>query len=145
MRLRHTGIVVRNIDKAISFYGHLGFNLKARELESGKFIDQVVGILDVRVETAKLINDERQMIELLQYHSHPSFLEFSLRIASQPGLSHIAFTVDDVAKTLDTIESLGGLRVNHPAINIKRTVKVAYCHDPEGNLLELVEVMSSES
>jgi catechol 2,3-dioxygenase-like lactoylglutathione lyase family enzyme len=145
MKLRHIGIVVRDIAKAMAFYNCLGFNVKVRDLESGQFIDQVVGISSVKVETVKLINEEGEMIELLQYHSHPSSLDFSLRASSHPGLSHIAFTVDDVEKTLQVLELHGGFRVNDPVLNSIQTVKVAYCHDLEGNLLELVELAPNES
>lgn len=145
MKIRHIGIVVRDIDKAMAFYGCLGFALKVRELEVGDFIDKVVGIASVRVETAKLINIEGGMIELLLYHSNPSPTSFSLRAASQPGISHIAFTVDNVEETLRALELNGGMRVNDPLFNVGRTVKVAYCHDLEGNLIELVQVISDES
>ena len=39
----------------------------------------------------------------------------------------------------DGLKLCGGSLVNSPATAPDGTVRVAYCHDPEGNLLELVE------
>ena len=70
-KIRHTGIVVRDLEKAVVFYGGLGFKTSTREVEEDSFIEQVVGLRNVSVETAKLSSPCGAMIELLQYHSHP--------------------------------------------------------------------------
>lgn len=136
---RHTGLVVRDIDKASKFYEALGFKLWKREIESGDFISRVVGIENVRVETAKFKAPDNSMLELLQYHSHPIQKEISKAPSNQLGCSHIAFTVGDIHQTCKFIVDMGGDIVNPPAISSNGLVKVAYCHDPEGILMELVE------
>ena len=52
-RIRHTGIVVRDLENAVHFYEKLGFALWKREVESGPFLEEVVGIPAARIETAK--------------------------------------------------------------------------------------------
>ncbi|TGL59749.1 glyoxalase [Leptospira ognonensis] len=136
---RHTGIVVRDLDRAFRFYEALGFKLWKREVESGDFISTVVGIENVKVETAKLKAPDNSMLELLQYHSHPKEKEIVNAPSNQLGCSHIAFSVIDIDKTCDFILQQGGSLVNPPALSANGLVKVAYCHDPEGVLLELVE------
>ena len=66
-QIRHTGIVVRDLQRAIRFYEGLGFSLWKRELETGAFLEQVVGITGAKIETAKLKAPCGSMIELLQY------------------------------------------------------------------------------
>ena len=137
--IRHTGIVVRNLDQSLQFYKKLGFQLWSREIEFGDFIDQVVGISKVSIEVAKLKLPDSSMIELLQYLSHPQNDEIAKAPSNRLGCSHVAFTVENIETSCDEIKDMGGSIVNPPALSPNGLVKVAYAHDIEGNLLELVE------
>ena len=53
-KLRHTGFVVRNLNRSVVFYEALGFKTWKREIEQGQFLETVVDLKNVRVETAKL-------------------------------------------------------------------------------------------
>ena len=138
-KLRHTGIVVRNLNQSVVFYEALGFKTWKREIEQGQFLETVVDLKNVRVETAKLKAPCGALLELLQYNSHPVQMEISPQPSNQLGCSHIALTVGSIDKALECVQSCGGSLVNQPATAPDGTVRVAYCHDPEGNLLELVE------
>ena len=138
-KLRHTGIVVRNLNQSVVFYEALGFKTWKREIEQGQFLETVVDLKNVRVETAKLKAPCGALLELLQYHSHPVEMEISPQPSNQLGCSHIALTVGSIDKALECVQSCGGSLVNQPATSPDGTVRVAYCHDSEGNLLELVE------
>ena len=138
-KTRHTGIVVRDLSNAMDFYLGLGFELFLRDIEQGEFIDQVVNLSNAKVETAKLRSPCGFLLELLQYHSHPESREIKPQPSNQLGCSHISFTVNSIDKTLQKINSMGGSCPNRPATSSSGKVKVAYCHDPEGILLEIVE------
>ena len=138
-KLRHTGFVVRNLNRSVVFYKALGFKTWKREIEQGQFLETVVDLKNVRVETAKLKAPCGALLELLQYHSHPVEMEISPQPSNQLGCSHIALTVGSIDKALECVQSCGGSLVNQPATAPDGIVRVAYCHDPEGNLLELVE------
>lgn len=138
-KTRHTGLVVRNLSKSLQFYEALGFVLWKREVEEGDFIDTVVGIKSVKLETAKMHANDGSMIELLEYHSHPMEKEKKNSPSNTLGCSHIAFTVDNIQDSCEVISKLGGSIVNPPAISPSGMVKVAYVHDIDGILLELVE------
>ena len=73
-KLRHTGIVVRNLDQSVVFYEALGFKTWKREIEQGQFLETVVNLKNARVETAKLKAPCGAMLELLEYQSHPDRL-----------------------------------------------------------------------
>ena len=67
IKTRHTGLVVKDLNKSIKFYETLGLKLWKRELEKGKFISQVVGLDNAEIETAKLKVSDGSLVELLEY------------------------------------------------------------------------------
>lgn len=137
-KIRHTGLVVRDLERAIQFYEALGLKVWRREEERGPFIDAVVGIASVRLEWAKLHVPDGSLVELLQYHSHPDTQLLADAPSNRLGCSHIAFTVNDIDGTCKEIARLGGSVVNPPALAPGGLVRVAYCHDPDGILMEVV-------
>lgn len=136
---RHIGLVVRDLERSIVFYQALGLRVRERKIETGPFIDAVVGIPNVKLEWAKLHAPDGSLVELLQYHSHPEYRPVEPVSSNHLGCSHIAFTVDDLPATCALIDCLGGSTVNPPAGAPGGKVRVAYCHDLDGILMELVE------
>jgi predicted enzyme related to lactoylglutathione lyase len=139
VNVRHTGIVVTDLPRAVSFYSELGFIEFSRDIESGEFIEQVTGMKDARLEWVKLKAKDGYLLELLQYHSHPGSSSLDVALANQLGCSHLAYTVEDIDAACQQILRAGGSLVNPPAISANGKVKVAYCHDPEGVLMEIVQ------
>ncbi len=139
--IRHTGIVVRDLDKAAQFYEGLGFSIRKREVENGPNIDKVVGLKDAKVEITKLKSPCGGLLELLQYHSHPMDKKISKQPSNQLGCSHIAITVENLDEAMKYIRESGGSTGNVPSTSPDGEVRVAYCHDPEGVLMEVVEEM----
>mgnify|MGYP006091225151 CR=1 FL=1 len=137
--IRHTGVVVRDLEKAANFYRALGFVDSNRDIEEGKFIDQVTGLINTKLEWIKLKAPDGCLLELLQYHSHSENEEVTKQRSNKLGCSHLAFSVDDIQNVCDKIRIAGGTVVNAPATTPNGKVKVVYCHDPEGVLMEIVE------
>ena len=140
-QIRHTGIVVRNLEKSANFYRELGFIDDNHALEEGHFIDKVTGLNEVRLEWIKLKASDGYILELLQYKSHPEISEITYQKSNKLGCSHLAFGVEDIEKTCEIIDKMGGNIVNLPVLSDDKKVKVAYCHDVEGVLIEIVEVL----
>ena len=139
--VRHTGVVVRDLEKSTEFYCALGFVEDNQAIEEGDFIDTVVGLQKVKLEWVKLKAPDGYILELLQYHSHPEQKEIEKQRSNQLGCSHLAFSVDDIDTVCKEIKKIGGSVVNPPALTNEKKVKVVYCHDNEGNLMEIVEVL----
>tara|TARA_B110000008_G_scaffold279379_1_gene326251 strand:- start:147 stop:578 length:432 start_codon:yes stop_codon:yes gene_type:complete len=139
--VRHTGVVVRDLEKSKEFFCSLGFVEVNRAIEEGDFIDTLVGMQNVKLEWVKLKAPDGYLLELLQYHSHPSQKVIIEQKSNQLGCSHLAFTVDDINSVCKKIEGIGGSIVNLPVLTNDKKVKVAYCYDNEGNLMEIVELL----
>ena len=139
--VRHSGIIVRDLEKSAKFYLALGFNEDNRAIEEGNFIDTVVGLKHTKLEWVKLKAPDGYLLELLQYHSHPEQKSIVKQKSNQLGCSHLAFSVKGINTICEKIKKIGGSMVNPPALTNDKKVKVAYCHDNEGNLMEIVEVL----
>lgn len=140
--LRHTGIVVNNLDKCLNFYLSLGFDEVSREIETGSYIDNLVGLNNVKLECAKLALNENITLELLKYHSHPYENNDLPRMSNRVGCSHIALTVSNILECFNLISQNGGGSINQIQTSPNRKVKVVYCYDPEGNIIEVVEELN---
>jgi len=138
--IRHTGIVVENLDVCLSFYQQLGFEIVKQADERGVFIENVLGLDNVEVKTVKLADSRGCMVELLHFTS-PQSRPVTRRIFDT-GISHMAFTVDDIDSEYNQLSSIGIEFLSTPQVSPDGGAKVAFCRDPEGNILELVEELS---
>ena len=122
VKTRHTGLVVTDIIGSIEFYENLGLEAWIQQNEHGDFISQVVGLDNVELVTAKLKVIDGSVLELIEYKYHPA--------------KATASVYDEMAVK---VVELGGSIVNVPAISANGLVKVMYCHDLDGILIEMVE------
>ena len=137
--VRHTAIVVSDIVGSKHFYESIGIVEFASKTEKGDIIDKVTGINNVVLEWVKLKSKDGFVLELLQYHSHNEVSDLSTIPPNRIGYSHIAITVENIYNSCKKILSLGGKVINDPCVSEDGNVKLVYCYDAEGMLLELVE------
>jgi len=141
-QIRHTGLVVADLDAALHFWCDLlGFRVIRQMEESGPHIDAMMGLKDVRVTTAKLAAPDERMIELLRFHSHPDVPAWTGTPYST-GFTHVALTVDDLDAACEKLSRAGVVFPAPPQRSPDGGVKVIYCRGPEGVLLELVQVLT---
>jgi len=139
--IRHIGLTVSNLDEALKFYVDvLGFEIYKTAEEGGKCLDNFSSLADVNVTTVKMSDKNNNVLELLHYKSHPEkpYNNRERRI-SEIGCSHFALTVDDLDNLYETLVNRG-IKFNYPVqISPDGNVKVAFCRDPDGTLIEMVE------
>ncbi len=138
--IRHTGIVVADLEASLYFYRDLlGFHVTKQMEEAGDYIDNISSLRNVKVTTVKMTSPSGQMIELLKYHSHPA--EQKMRKICEIGISHIAFTVDNLDIEYERLKAKGIQFNSPPQLSPDGYAKVTFCRAPEGTLIELVEVL----
>ena len=137
--VRHTGIVVNDIEKAIKFWVNLlGFKVVIDQIEEGEFIDKLLGLNNVSVRTIKLSAQDGSVIELLYFLSHQSLPTWDGN-PYKTGLTHIAFNVKDISTIVSILEQNGYSQVNRYQKSLNGDVLVCYVKAFEGLLIELVE------
>jgi len=139
--VRHVGISVIDIERSISFYVDLlGFKIVKDAIEAGDYIDNFSGVKNICVRTVKMSDGNGGMVELLKYISHDSGTINRKNIIDS-GISHFALTVENL-DDLYIKMALDGVTFNAPPqFSPDGYAKVTFCKDPDGNLIELVEVL----
>ncbi len=136
--VRHVGIVVSDMEKALRFYRDL-IGLRDAEVvtESGPFIDGLLGMRNTKIRTAKLAGaDGPTLIELLVFDS-PGGTEATPLNAIGP--THVALTVADLDELYRRLSAAGIAFNAPPRLTPDGGAKVAFCRDPDGTYIELVE------
>ncbi|MHC4899815.1 MAG: VOC family protein [Planctomycetota bacterium] len=140
--VRHVGIVVRDLEPAVRFYEEaLGLVVVQQQEETGPYLDAVLGLRNARATTVKMSAAEGPtLVELLEFHSHPDD-----RHSAHPyslGPTHVAFTVADLWHRYEQLSERGVCFTAPPRHSPDGRALVTFCRDPEGNLIELVEVLA---
>ncbi len=143
MRFAHTNIVSNDWQVLVDFYVRV-FNCQVVppiRKQSGDWLDQGTGLKKAELQGAHLLlpgyGPNGPTLEIYQYSN------ISPQASLPPnarGFGHIAFEVESVEATLDSVLHCGGQ--TQGSITIRKIPGVGeltfvYARDPEGNLLEL--------
>lgn len=139
--LRHCGIVVSNMERSLKFYRDLlGLKIIREMDESGKYIDNMLKLEQVRVKTVKLsVNNGNSLIELLEFKSHQN--NNVKRNIFDQGASHVAFTVENLDQVYNNLRKENIEFNAPPQLSPDGYAKVTFCYDPDNTPIELVEVL----
>lgn len=123
-----TKILVNDVDAAQRFYCDvMGLALVLRfQTGEGEFE------LDEAILSANGAYDGGHNLIVIRYINQP---------APKPGEGIFGFTVEDVDATITAVLAAGGTLHRPARILEEHGIKVAFVKDPEGHLLELVEIL----
>ena len=141
--VRHIGIVVTDMEKSLKFYRDLlGLKIKSLVDEEGQFLDNILAHENVKNKVAKLYaKNGNALVELIDSKSYGNKKD---RDFFTIGASHFAFTVDNLEKTYDYLVKNGVKFTAPPQQTSDGFAKVTFCEDPDGTLIELVEVINTD-
>lgn len=152
----HINIVVRDMSPMLTFYTDcLGMYVTKDVVISGKWIDQVVGLKDVKARVIYLeVNHTTPgtRIELIQYQNPQSVIPELLDQPHALGIRHMAFSVQDIDIIVERLTMRGitfhGNVMQVPSSQVQYAgdvrKRLVYFNDPEGNILELCEYRTGE-
>lgn len=140
LEIRHAGVVVSDLKRSLEFYRDvLGLRVVCVADEPPSYIGKLLAIQDGRVTTAKLAAPTGEtLIELLEFRREARPRQ-SVREVDSIGPTHIALTVADLDRAYLVLRERGAPFLAAPILSPDGLYKVAFCRDPDGTLLELVE------
>ncbi len=142
-RYAHTNLVARDWKRLARFYREtFGCQPVPPERElAGRRLEEATGIPGVQIRGIHLLlpghGEGGPTLEIFQYQPE---MEPPETAANRPGLSHIAFSVEDVPAARDAVLAAGGGTVGEIVslpVPPAGTVTFVYATDPEGNIVEL--------
>ena len=147
LNTRHVGIVVQDLEKSLHFWRDvMGLQVVADFWERGEFIDTIQHISGVNLHMIKLAALPVQgqggtLIELLKDEAHPTPPPERNRLCDR-GIRHIAFTVADVEASWQALHARGCETLSDPVTSPDGKARLFFVRDPEGNLLEMVQMLA---
>jgi glyoxylase I family protein len=131
----HIGICVSDLRRSERFYTEaLGFVL-SHSVEAGAPFDVVAELPGLKLH-ASFLKRDGITIELL-YHEHPVAVgPAERRPMNQLGLTHLAFTLDNLSQVAELIVKHGGRVYPQTKVNT-RAGDFMFCTDPDGTRIEL--------
>ena len=142
-RMDNVGIVVADLQAAITFFTELGMELEGRAQVEGPSVDLTVGLDGVRCDIAMLRTpDGHSRLELSSYRT-PTALDATP--TSPPhntlGLHRIMFAVTDIEDVIARLREHGAELIGGVA-RYEDSYLLCYLRGPEGIIVALAEQLS---
>ncbi len=143
--IHHTAISTPNLERAVAFYRDvLGF----KEITDftwpvgSTVIDGIVGLKDSSARTV-MLNAGNAMIEFFQYEAPTPKPGDPARPVSDHGITHIGLDVRDLDAEYERLKA-AGMTFHCPPQDLG-DIKTTYGRDPDGNVIELQEILNPEN
>lgn len=142
-RMDNVGIVVADLDAAITFFSELGLVLEGRMPIDGEWAGRVTGVRDQRVEIAMMRTpDGHSRVELCRFDAPAMVSDHRTAPVNSLGYLRVMFAVDDLDATLKRLAPLGATIVDE-VVNYANLYRLCYIRGPEGILIGLAEQLST--
>jgi catechol 2,3-dioxygenase-like lactoylglutathione lyase family enzyme len=143
-RIDHINVVVRDIEKAKTFFLNLGFKEIDCAYLSGDMFSTVTGIAEIEANYVALaLPGAETKLELIQYINPQGGRDPFMGQANQIGLRHIAFAVHDIQLVVRRMKAKGIPFQSGIQKWEKSGKQIVYFHGPEGILLEFAQYPDS--
>lgn len=133
----HVVVVVSNLDAAIAYFTELGLEIEGRMPISGKWVDRVNGIDNVRVEIVMMRAPDGGKLELTKFAS-PALTDQQPGPPNTLGYRSVMFEVDDVAETVARLRKHGGELIGEVA-DYEDIYRLCYVRGPDGIIVALAQ------
>jgi catechol 2,3-dioxygenase-like lactoylglutathione lyase family enzyme len=139
-RMDNVLIVVEDLEAAKAFFAELGMELQGETTVEGPWVDQTVGLEDVRADIAMMRTpDGSGRVELSRFHNPPAVrAEPENAPANALGMRRIMFAVEDIDDVVARLRRHGGELVGEIA-QYQDMYRLCFLRGPEGIVVGLAE------
>jgi len=142
-RMDNVLIVVDDLEAAKAFFAELGMELEGETTVEGPWVDQTVGLNDVRADIAMMRTpDGHSRVELTKFHTPRAVrAEPETAPANALGIRRIMFAVDDIDDAVARLRGHGAELVGEIA-RYEDISRLCFLRGPEGIIIGLAEQLS---
>ena len=139
MEMHNVGIVVENLDNAISFFTEIGLTLEGRMMVEGEWAGRVTGLGNQSVEIAMMVTPDRHSrLELSQFIAPQTIADHRTAPVNSLGYLRIMFRVNNLDELLQRLEKYGAKIVGE-VVQFGDVYRLCYIRGIEGLLIGLAE------
>lgn len=145
LEMNNVGIVVENLDHAISFFAEIGLSLEGRGIVEGEWAGQVTGLGTQSVEVAMMVTpDGHSRLELSKFIAPQTVSDHRTAPVNALGYLRVMFRVDNLDELLGRLTKQG-FEVVGQVVNYQNIYKLCYIRGVEGLLVGLAEQLGAQT
>jgi len=145
IEMNNVGIVVENLDNAISFFSEIGLTVEGRGMVEGEWAGQVTGLGNQSVEVVMMVTpDGHSRLEISRFIRPTTISDLRTAPINSLGYLRIMFRVDNIDELVSRLLEKGAELVGE-IVNYENVYKLCYIRGTEGLLIGLAEQLGSET
>ena len=145
IEMNNMGIVVEDLDKAISFFKEIGLILEGRTKVEGEWAGQVTGLGTQSVEIAMMVTpDGHSRLELSKFLRPKTISDHRTAPVNSLGYLRVMFRVDNLDELINRLTRKGAQIVGE-VVNYANIYKLCYIRGTEGLLVGLAEQLGNKT
>lgn len=144
LEMNNVGIVVENLDNAISFFKEIGLTLEGRGMVEGKWAGQVTGLGNQSVEVAMMVTpDGHSRLEISKFITPKTISDHRTAPVNSLGYLRVMFRVDNIDELVSRLTKQGAELVGE-MVQYEDVYRLCYIRGAEGILVGLAEQLNEK-
>ena len=144
IEMNNIGIVVENLDKAISFFSEIGLKTEGRGMVEGEWAGRVTGLGNQSVEVVMMVTpDGHSRLEISRFITPKTISDHRTAPVNSLGYLRIMFRVDNIDELVPRLIKNGAELVGEVVL-YEDKYKLCYIRGTEGLLIGLAEQLNNK-
>jgi catechol 2,3-dioxygenase-like lactoylglutathione lyase family enzyme len=144
LEMNNVGIVVENLDNAISFFTEIGLKLEGRAMIEGEWAGRVTGLGNQSVEVAMMVTpDGHSRLEISKFLTPTTISDHRKAPVNSLGYLRIMFRVDNINELVSRLTKQGAELVGE-VVQYEDIYRLCYIRGTEGLLIGLAEQLNKK-
>lgn len=137
--MNNVGIVVENLDDAISFFAEIGLTLEGRGRVEGEWAGKVTGLGNQAVEVAMMVTpDGHSRLEISRFITPKTVSDHRTAPVNSLGYLRVMFRIDNLDELVSRLTGKGAELVGE-IVQYENLYRLCYLRGTEGILVGLAE------
>ena len=144
IEMNNVGIVVENLDNAISFFSEIGLKVEGRGIVEGEWAGRVTGLGNQSVEVVMMVTpDGHSRLEISSFIRPTTISDHRTAPVNSLGYLRVMFRVDNIDELVSRLLEKGAELVGE-IVQYENVYKLCYIRGTEGLLIGLAEQLNNK-